>query len=312
MSRPPGPLFAFNLFPYDRLLDLDDMVRVVKAGEDAGFDILSFAEHLLPPPDSHELLHNRTWWDLPALCSFLAAHTTRVKFLFGVSVLPYHDPINFAKSMVTLDHASKGRLILGVGSGWYEEEAQNLGYSFKERGDITDEYLAAIKELWTSDSPTFKGKYVSFENVSFYPKPVQKPHPPILIGGTGPRPFRRTAQMGDGWFPMVGTLEEAKEQIEQIRGLAREANRDPDELWFMRSVKWSFGDADRAAQHVKTKSAEGGEDADSANADAVIAQLKENFDAGMNAMTIGIGYKAADDLVGQLEEVGRTVISAFR
>ena len=312
MPRPPGPLFAFNLFPYDRLLDMDDLVRVVKAGEEAGFDIASFAEHLFPPPASHELLHNRTWWDLPALCSFLAAHTSRVRFMFGVSVLPYHEPITFAKALATLDQVSNGRLILGVGSGWYEEEAKNLGYSFAERGAITDEYLAAIKELWTSENPSFKGKYVSFEDVSFYPKPVQKPHPPILIGGTGPRPFRRVAQLGDGWNPMVGSLDEAKSQIEQIRGLAREANRDPDELWFMRRVSWSFGDADRAAEHVLTKSAEGGDDDDTSNAADVIAQLKENFDSGMNVMAIGIGFETADDYVRQLEQVGREVISAFR
>ena len=309
MPRPPGPLFTFNLFPYDRLLDMDDLVRVVKAGEDAGFDILSFPEHLLPPPASHELLHNRSWWDLPALCSFLAAHTTRLRFMFGVSVLPYHEPITFAKALATLDQVSKGRLILGVGAGWYEEEAERLGYRFAERGAITDEYLAAIKELWTSDDPKFDGKYVSFEDVSFYPKPVQQPHPPIIIGGTGPRPFRRIARMGDGWNPMVGTLDEAKEHMEQIRDLVREADRDPEELWFMRSVSWSHGDADRAAQHVRTKTADGGDDADAPD---IVTQVKANLDSGVNVVGFGFGWETADDYIPQLEQVGREVIGAFR
>ena len=309
MPRPPGPLFVFNLFPYDRLLDMADLVRLVKAGEDAGFDIVSGAEHLFPPPASHELLHNRTWWDLPALFSFLAAHTTRIRLMLGVSVIPYHEPINFAKALTTLDHVSNGRLILGVGTGWYEEEARNLGYNFNERGDITDEYVAAMIELWTSDTPTFKGKYVSFEDVSFYPKPVQKPHPLLIMGGTGQRPFRRTAKFGQGWNPMVGSLEENKEHMDRIRALTREQGRDPEELWFMRRVSWSFGDADRAAQHVRTKSGPG--DVDPTTED-VIAQIQANFDAGCNAVAIGFGWETADDYIRQLEQVGREVIPRFR
>ena len=229
--------------------------------------------------------------------------------MFGVSVLPYHEPITFAKALVTLDHVSKGRLILGVGAGWYEEEAERLGYPFAERGAITDEYLAAIKELWTSEDPRFQGKYVSFEDISFYPKPVQKPHPPIIIGGTGPRPFRRIAQMGDGWNPMVGTLDEATEHMEQIRGLVRDAKRDPEELWFMRRVSWSFGDADRAAQHVRTRTAEGGDDVETPD---VIEQVKANFDSGVNVVAIGFGWETVDDYIRQLEQVGREVIQAVR
>src|SRR5262249_40035933 len=152
-----------------------ELVRVVQAGEAAGFDVVTFPEHLLPPPESHEALLNRSWWDLPALCSHLAAQTRRLRLYMNVCVLPYHPPVQFAKALATLDRVSNGRLILGVGTGWYEQEFERLGIPFAERGDITDEYARAMLELWTAERPSFEGRYVSFREVSFYPKPLQKP-----------------------------------------------------------------------------------------------------------------------------------------
>lgn len=313
MRELPGPLFCFAIYPPDRLLDVNELVRVVTAAESAGFDVVQFPEHMLPPRDSPAMLHNRTWWDLPSLFSFLAAKTTTIRFLLGVSVLPNHQPVNFAKALATLDHVSNGRLILGVGTGWYEDEAHRLGYRFAERGAITDEYLAAMRELWTSDDPRFDGEYVSFADVSFYPKPVQKPHPPILIGGTGQRPFRRIAAAGDGWYPMAGDREEVRRQFAEVRALVRDAGRDPDQLWLRQSITWTAaGLGDETIRRVHDQHGKHGGTTGSTDPRTAVAEVRELLAMGVNLVSVAFAWETPDDLIRQLEEVGREVISSFR
>jgi probable F420-dependent oxidoreductase len=116
--------------------------------------------------------------------------------------VPYRNPVVTAKMVSSLDALSAGRVILGIGAGWLEEESTILGAPFAERGAMTDEYLAAMRELWTSDAPSFAGKYTQFSNLSFEPKPVQKPHPPIWVGGHGRASLRRTAETGAAWHPI--------------------------------------------------------------------------------------------------------------
>ena len=115
-------------------------------------------------------------------------------------IVPHRNPIIAAKSLATLDYLSGGRLIIGVGVGWMREEFEAVGCeSFDERGAVTDEYIRAFKELWTSDNPTFEGKYVSFSDINFLPKPVQKPHPPLWVGGES-RPAIRRARHAVRWL----------------------------------------------------------------------------------------------------------------
>jgi probable F420-dependent oxidoreductase len=303
------PLFCFNIYPFDRLLEMADLLRVMRAGEAAGFDVATFPDHLLPPPESHEALVNRSWWDLPALGAFLAAHTQRVRFYFNVLVLPYHPPIQLAKSLATLDRVSNGRLIVGVGTGWYEDEFARLGLPFAERGAITDEYARAMIELWTAERPRFRGKYVSFENVSFYPKPVQKPHPPLLIGGTGPRPFRRAAEIGAGWVPMQGTLEEIAAQFREIQALARALGREADSLWLGAGIALGEGsEGERAAEHIRGRSAP----RVARSADEAIAQIRRLTALGANLISVGMTWADPADYAAQLERFGREVIAPLR
>jgi probable F420-dependent oxidoreductase len=308
MAVTTRPQFAFAIFPYDGL-GSDELARVVQAGERAGFDIVHFPEHLLPPLSSHEALYNRTWWDLSVLCAFLAARTERIRFHLSVLVLPYHPPVQLAKALVTLDHVTNGRILVGVGAGWYEEEFEQLGIPFAERGAITDEYVEAMIELWTAEEPRFEGKYVSFENVSFYPKPVQKPHPPLIMGGTGARPFRRTAAHGAGWTPMTGTLEEAKGQIETVRALLREAGRDEPDFVFGRLMAMSPDtQGEKAAEHIRGHVAERAP----TTPEERIEQVNAYVDAGVNLIQTHYSWKDPDDFIRQLEAVGRHVIARFR
>jgi len=151
-----------------------------------------------------------------------------------VMIIPYRNPILTAKMLSTLDMLSKGRLILGAGVGWMEEEFELLNTEpFAERGAVTNEYLRAFIELWTNDNPKFEGKYVNFSDITFLPKPVQKPYPPIWIGGQSKPAIRRAAQIGDCWHP-VGAIpaaplepEELAENLVLLHQYAEKAGRDP-------------------------------------------------------------------------------------
>jgi alkanesulfonate monooxygenase SsuD/methylene tetrahydromethanopterin reductase-like flavin-dependent oxidoreductase (luciferase family) len=141
---------------------------------------------------------------------------------------------------------SQGRVIVGIGAGWMEEEFQAIGAPpFSERGKVTDEYLRAFKTLWTDDNPRFQGKYVQFDNVSFLPKPVQKPHPPIWVGGESPAALRRTAELGDAWYPIgsnpefpLNTAERFSQGIARLHDAARKAGRDPASIRLTYWASW--------------------------------------------------------------------------
>ena len=153
-------------------------------------------------------------------------------------VVPHRNPLVAAKALATLDVVSQGRLVVGVGVGWMREEFEALGLPpFEERGAVTDEYIRAYKELWTSDNPSFEGKYCRFDNISFLPKPVQKPHPPIWVGGESRPAFRRTAELADGWYPLgsnptfpMGTPEQLAAGLKVLGSYARRFGRDPSEI----------------------------------------------------------------------------------
>ncbi|MEC8911422.1 MAG: TIGR03619 family F420-dependent LLM class oxidoreductase, partial [Chloroflexota bacterium] len=150
-------------------------------------------------------------------------------------IVPHRNPLVAAKSLATLDVLSGGRLVVGVGVGWMREEFQALGLPpFEERGAVTDEYIRAFKELWTEDDPHFEGKYISFDDISFLPKPVQKPHPPIWVGGESRPALRRTAELADGWYPLgsnptfpMGTPEQLKAGLDRLAQYAQRFGRDP-------------------------------------------------------------------------------------
>ena len=170
--------------------------------------------------------------------SFLAGQTRMIRLVTSVMIVPHRNPLVAAKALATLDVLSQGRLVVGVGVGWMREEFEALGLShFEERGALTDEYIRAYKELWTSDDPTFQGKYCRFHNISFLPKPVQKPHPPIWVGGESRPALRRTAELANGWLPLgsnpsfpMKTPEHLASGMKQLGFYAERFGRDPTEI----------------------------------------------------------------------------------
>jgi len=160
----------------------------------------------------------------------LAMKTTRVKLGTAVLILPYRHPIYTAKVLSTVDVLSGGRLVVGVGAGWLEQEFTALGQSIAERGSRTNETIDILKALWTEDLPSYSGKHFQFSNIKFVPQPVQKPRPPILVGGMTKGALQRVAKRGDGWVAMAKSPEDLQAPLEALRELTVKAGRKPEEL----------------------------------------------------------------------------------
>lgn len=188
---------------------------------------------------------------------FLAGCTQRVRLGTDVLILPYRHPVLTAKVLATLDVLSGGRVILGVGAGWMREEFEALGLStYAERGAVTNEYIRLFKELWTKDEPIFQGRYYQVSGIGFQPKPVQRPHPPIWIGGhTGPA-LRRAATLGDGWIPIgqrppaVLAPVELTDKIARLRTLTRQAGRPEEAVELGFSTMIAFEQASGSSRQM--------------------------------------------------------------
>ena len=159
--------------------------------------------------------------------TWVAAHSRQVKLGTGVLILPQRNPAVLAKEVATLDVLSGGRTILGVGVGWLREEFDALGVPFEGRGRRTDEYIEAMRELWTTDDSSYHGEFVDFDRVKSFPKPLQA-SPPIVVGGHSPAAARRAGRLGDGFFP--GTRDDVEGLIATMRETATAAGRDADAI----------------------------------------------------------------------------------
>lgn len=209
-------LYPPTLQPWEETATTEDIVRIVQKAEELGFDYLSVSDHIFMDTAMAKLMGGR-WCEGVTAITFIAGATKRIQVYNSVLVLPYRDPVILAKQMSTLDFLSGGRAILGIGIGHLEKEFEVLKVSRPERGLITDEYLEAIKVLWTEDRPEFAGKYVQFEDIVFEPRPVAKPHPPIWVGGNTKPAMRRAAKYGDGWVPWQITPNELPSALEYLK-----------------------------------------------------------------------------------------------
>src|SRR3989454_4255862 len=160
----------------------------------------------------------------------VAAHTSRLRLGTGILVLPHHNPVLLAKALTTLDLVSGGRLIAGFGGGYVEAEFRALGVSFKDRGAITDEYLEAIRVLWTEELPRFSGRFAAFDGIRFEPKPHQRPYPPIVVGGHAAPALRRAARFGDGRYRFRRPVYAASPGGQELRRLRAATGRPPLEI----------------------------------------------------------------------------------
>jgi probable F420-dependent oxidoreductase len=307
----PAMEFGMGVFPFTRFRSPGEMLETVIEAEELGFDVVTLPVHLLPPEWPAAEMSTKFWYDLPTLGAFLAGATKKIRFLTSVMVVPYHPPVQMAKALATFDHLSGGRVLLGVGAGWMKAEFRRLGLPFEARGEMTDEYLRAMIELWTSDSPVFHGKWVSFEDVSFFPRPVQRPIP-IMVGGSGRAPLRRAAQLGHGWFPMTATLDELAEGVATIRRLRAEAGRADAPLWVGFTGFGMASDPETARMRGHVDNREVPIVAPRRTPDEAVAAIQGYAAAGVNFLSVGFEWASADDLRRELRSFATEVMPAFR
>jgi probable F420-dependent oxidoreductase len=229
--------FSLWLWPYARWGGLEEMGRVAQRAEEVGFASVSVSDHTISTVSPASAGAGPSWPDWSVLSTYLAMRTSRIRILSCV-VVPYRPLLPQAKQIATVDQVSGGRFTLAAAVGWLKPEFEMLGVDYSKRGAITDEYLRAMRELWTADEPEFEGEHASIRDVIFEPKCVQAPHVPIWIaGGNGEATIRRVLELGDGWMPMGGDLGDGlKDDIARIKDRAVGIGRDPDGITFRYTV----------------------------------------------------------------------------
>jgi probable F420-dependent oxidoreductase len=222
-------------FPADYGINMAELARAL---EDRGFDSLFVPEHTHIPasrkspfPGGGELpkRYSHTHDPFVAL-SFAAAATKKLKLGTGILLVPQHEPIVTAKAIASLDQLSGGRFIFGIGGGWNVEEMENHGAKYQTRFKQMREHVLAMKELWTKEEASFDGEFVKFDRVWSWPKPAQRPHPPIILGGETDHTLRRVIEYCDGWFPRTRGGYDVVQGVNHLRQMAEKAGRNPSTI----------------------------------------------------------------------------------
>ncbi len=205
-----------NCQPWEAAVTGADQTRLARWADKLGYAQISVPEHHIIPR-AHVELSGPHYLSAYTAMAHYAGATETIRVNSSIAILPVQHPIITAKALATMDWLSGGRVTVTFAVGWLKEEFDLLGVNFNERGRMSDEYLAAIIELWTRQDPVFEGKYVSFRDVAFEPKPVQSPHPPIWMGGDADAVLKRTARFATGWWPFLTKPEAIPERIDFIK-----------------------------------------------------------------------------------------------
>ena len=248
-----------------------DAAATGRKAEELGFESLWYSEHPVMPVRTTSLWPGSPDGTIPEsyaheadpLISLAQASgvTTSIRLGTGICLIPERNPLLLAKEVATLDLFSGGRFLFGIGAGWLREETEVMGGDFEHRWSQVREAIQVMKALWAEDEAEFHGRYYDFPPVKMYPKPVQKPHPPVLLGGTAANVFRRIVAWGDGWLPTRITPPEVEKGRATMDALATEAGRDPASITITvfgqrpdLGVVNSFGDAGADRVIVSPKS----------------------------------------------------------
>jgi probable F420-dependent oxidoreductase len=313
--------FGFNAPSAGPLCAPEALARIAQAGEALGFDYLTLSDHVVIPnaiasrypytesgefPSGataarHEQLIEMAW---------VAAKTSRIRLVTSVLVVPHRPAVLAAKQLSTIDVLSGGRVTVGIGAGWCEEEFVALGTPpFAERGLVTDEYVAAFKALWTQPNPRFEGKYVRFGDLAFDHKPVQRPHPPIWVGGESGPAMRRAARMGDAWYPIgtnpafpLDSIELVEGGIAKLRRMAVVAGRAADAVGVVFRIQ-GYGPG------VPARASDGGRRLFSGAMADVVGDIRRLAGLGVRAVDVGIRAGTAEEAVAELTAFRDEVIA---
>ena len=311
---------GFNLPNSGPLSAVGSMTRIATEGEAMGFDYLTMTDHVVLPDtkvpgypysesgefyeeapiERHEQIVGMAW---------IAAKTSRIRLVAAVLVVPHRPAVLAAKMLATLDVLSGGRLVVGIGAGWLKSEFDAVVTTpFPERGKVTDEYIDAFRLLWTEHSPRFDGRYTKIDGIVLEPKPVQKPHPPIWVGGEGPAALRRAARIGNAWYPigsnnqhLLDTLPRLKAGIAKLRKATTDAGRDPQ------SVEVAVREK-RYGAAVPAKASDGERRLFSGSEADLIGDLRALKEMGVTAIDIDFGRPTADAVLAEMNRFRKAVI----
>jgi probable F420-dependent oxidoreductase len=268
-----------------------DSAILAKHAEELGFESFWVPEHAIIPVHTTSPYAGSADGVIPdeygrIVDPFVAlarasAVTQTIKLGTGICLVPEHNPLHLAKVIATLDHSSGGRFIFGIGAGWLKEETEIMGGDFAHRWTQTREAILAMKALWTQDEAEYHGVYYDFPPVRSFPKPAQKPHPPVYLGGKARNAFKRIVAWGDGWMPNRTSAEEIRQGRNTLNELAEEAGRDPKSIDIL-----AFGHAG----HFQSK-----------------AQVQELQEAGANRVTLWLEQTQGDGALAEMEAIARQI-----
>ena len=287
---------------------VEDPQQVLALGplaEELGYDSLWVMDHLFNTGFIRERLEDKPYYHPLATLSFLAATTRRVLLGTSVLVLPYHNPVDLAKYTATLDQMSGGRVRLGVGAGGMAEEFEALGIPMRQRGSLTNECIAIMKELWSNPSPSYHSKRWSFSDLRFSPKPLQHPHIPLWIGGSSPAALRRAATLGDGWHPSGVSPEEFSMGRREVRELAAGAGRDPDALTMSVRVEVEVGGGPSSARAASRSRV-------SSDPDEMVGAISAYRSAGVEHLVLALNSGDVGRISSTMENIARQVLPRVR
>lgn len=297
-----------------------DLARIVTEGEAAGYDYCTISDHVAIPRDMEKKYPYSDTGEFPGRAggdrheqltavAFVAAKTAKLRLVTSVTVVPHRPPVLTAKILATIDVLSEGRLTWGIGVGWCQEEFAAIGAEpFAERGAVTDETIAVCRELWSNENPSFAGKYASFSNVFFQPRPVQK-RIPVWVGGESGPALRRTARLADAWYPIgtnprnrLDTVARFAAGIERLRRLTREAGRDPAEV----GLAYRFS---QFGKGIPERADNGERRLGSGDGAAIAADLRALRDLGVAAIDFSFEGATADAMIATMRRFREDVLA---
>jgi probable F420-dependent oxidoreductase len=302
--------FSLWLWPYERWGTLAALPDAAQLAEDLGFASVTVSDHVAPVRGAPGLTD--FWPDWAVLSSLVAARTRSLRIVSCV-VVPYRPALVTAKQVATLDVVSGGRFTLAAAAGWLGSEFGMLGVDARSRGPVTDEYLQAMRVLWTDDSPSYSGRHVSFGNITFAPRCVQVPHVPVWIaGGAGSQVFRRVVSVGDGWMPMGGPLDEKLvSDLRSLREMVLRAGRDPGTMTFRYTI--GIGKANAELDALSAGITAGRSATIEPGEPEALAHEIERFErAGFNELAVNFSGRSPDELREQLCWFGSEVMPLCR
>ena len=299
---------GLTLPTYRRLADPEHIVATAELAETYGFHSLWCVDHVVIPESQVSAVKDgrgglgAVHYESLTTLAYVAGRTKSVQLGMSIMPIPYRHPLLQAKSVATLDQLSGGRAHYGGAAGYLEGEFNALGADFEHRGAMADEYLRAIKIAWTEDVPEMHGRFVDFAGIRCDPKPLQRPHPPIWVGGDSDAAFRRVARHGDGWHGQLTSgprLEDYARRISRLREVASAEGRDPRTIRISLKANCLFTDVDRA------------EDRDRAfvgTAEKIAGDLERAYALGIELIVFGPNVARGAERMDTIDKLGQRVL----